>query len=200
MCSIIRNYSKQNNMKNFDYAAAERGAKVCTRGGSPVRILSFDCRKKRKGNVLCPIVAEVFFKDDREFKDGNWAISDYDQSGRFHGIGTTSEYDLMMAYDDYLEKLERGEYSALEQQTTPLWQGPHRIMTPEQIASQPFVSISDEGYWRKMYAGMAMQGLLARFCPAPYCSCSNVSEDEFVASDAAKYADALIEELKKTPK
>lgn len=97
-------------MKDFDLAAAKRGATVCTRGGDPVRIFSFDCRKRREGNVACPIVAEVFYKGQWEFKDGNWAISDYEESGRWHGIGTESEYDLMMADDDYLEKLERGEY------------------------------------------------------------------------------------------
>lgn len=97
-------------MKDFDLGAAKRGATVCTRGGNPVRIFSFDCRKRREGGVACPIVAEIFFKGQREFKDGNWAISDYEESGRWHGIGTESEYDLMMADDDYLEKLERGEY------------------------------------------------------------------------------------------
>ena len=97
-------------MKDFDLAAAKRGATVCTRGGNPVRIFSFDCRKRREGGVACPIVAEVFYKGQWEFKDGNWAISDYEESGRWHGIGTESEYDLMMADDDYIEKLERGEY------------------------------------------------------------------------------------------
>lgn len=97
-------------MKDFDLGAAKRGATVCTRGGNQVRIFSFDCRKRREGGVACPIVAEIFFKGQREFKDGNWEISDYEESGRWHGIGTESEYDLMMADDDYLEKLERGEY------------------------------------------------------------------------------------------
>ncbi len=101
--------------------------------------------------------------------------------------------------DDYLEKLERGEYdnSNIE---APDWHGPHRIMTTEQIATQPFASISDENYWRRMYAGMAMQGILPRFNPASYCVCSNESEYEFVAVEAAKYADALIEALKKENK
>lgn len=104
-------------MKDFDLAAAKRGATVCTRGGDPVRIFSFDCRKRREGNVACPIVAEVFYKGQWEFKDGNWAISDYEESGRWHGIGTESEYDLMMADDDYIEKLERGEYDHIGEAT-----------------------------------------------------------------------------------
>ena len=91
--------------------------------------------------------------------------------------------NLMMADDDYLENLERGEYGTL------VWQEPHRIITPEQIAAQPFASIADEGYWRKMYAGMAMQGL---------CSAHGTSKSaEHIARGAVECADALIDELKK---
>lgn len=125
-------FRKQNNMKDFDLAAAKRGATVCTRDGSPVRILAFDCRKRRKGNVARPIVAEVFFKDDWEFKDGNWAISDYEESGRWHGIGTESEYDLMMADDDYLEKLERGEYG----ETDHIGEAAEKVKYPRSIEDE----------------------------------------------------------------
>lgn len=92
----------------------------------------------------------------------------------------------MMADDDYKDKLERGEYD------TPVWQEPHRIMTPEQIAAQPFASIADEGYWRKMYAGMALQGLCAAH--------GTTKSAEHIARGAVECADALIEELKKEKK
>lgn len=178
-------------MKDFDLDAAKRGATVCTRGGAPVRILSFDCRKKRKGNVLCPIVAEVFFKDDWEFKDGNWATSDYDQSGRFHGIGTTSEYDLMMSDDDYLEKLERGKYDHFEDNLEMVGKTDHIGKPTEKVGWD---------YWRRMYAGMAMQGLMADYNH----NCDDMTEDAvfaaFVARRSVFVADALIDRLKKTQK
>lgn len=167
-----------------------RGARVCTREGWPVRILCFDV-KGGKGGIL----AEVH-QLDSDLQE--YAIRQYYDNGRSYPNGE-SFLDLMMADDDYMEKLVRGEYgnSNIE---APDWHGPHRIMTTEQIATQPFASISDENYWRRMYAGMAMQGILPRFNPASYCVCSNESEYEFVAAEAAKYADALIEKLKKEKK
>lgn len=177
-------------MKNFDPAAAKRGAKVCTMDGKPARILCFDSNMA-SDEYATPIVAEVAI-------NGRMNIICYTAKGCLDVEGQ-SKYDLMMADDDYMEKLGRGEYgnSNIE---TPDWHGPHRIMTTEQIATQPFASISDENYWRRMYAGMAMQGILPRFNPASYCVCSNESEYEFVAVEAAKYADALIEALKKENK
>ena len=161
-------------MKDFDLAAAKRGATVCTRGGNPVRIFSFDCRKRREGGVACPIVAEVFFKGQWEFKDGNWAISDYEESGRWHGIGTESEYDLMMADDDYLEKLERGEYGKTD----------HIGEATDMV---------DWDYWRRMYAGMALQGLVA----SDKWRRMEMGDRVCVCVDMA---DALVYELKRTKK
>lgn len=188
-------------MKNFDLAAAKRGATVCTREGWPVRILCFDCRMKRKGGISCPIVAEVFFKD-ADFKNGNWAVAEYDLNGKYRGEDNLPHYNLMMADDDYLEKLERGEYgnSNIE---TPDWHGPHRIMTTEQIATQPFASISDENYWRRMYAGMAMQGLMSdnryKCMTIKYADLGRGSGEFYnlTAKLAVGMAEALIEELKK---
>lgn len=88
----------------------------------------------------------------------------------------------MMADDDYLDKLERGEYSAPEQ-TSALWQEAH-IMTPEDIAKEIFLPPFDEAYWRMMYAGMAMQGL---------CAAHGTSKSaEHIARGAVECADALI--------
>ena len=168
-------------MKDFDLAAAKRGATVCTRDGSPVRILAFDCRKRRKGNVACPIVAEVFFKDDWEFKDGNWAIADYDESGKFLGISTTSEHDLMMADEDNLEKLERGEYDHIEDNLEMEGKPDHIGEATEMV---------DWENWRMKYAGMAMQG----FCRES----TSMNPASIIASLSVEYANALIAELKKT--
>lgn len=172
-------------MKDFDKAAAKRGATVCTRDGSPVRILAFDCRKRRKGNVACPIVAEVFFKDDWEFKDGNWAISDYEESGRWHGIGTESEYDLMMADDDYLEKLERGgEYDHIEDNL-------EMVGKPDHIGE--VTGKVDWDYWRMKYAGDIMSHLFGSE------KLSGLTFD-IISREVRQMADALVEELKRTHK
>lgn len=89
----------------------------------------------------------------------------------------------MMADDDYLEKLERGEYGK------PGWQGPHRIMTPEDTAKVTFLSPFDEAYWRKQYAGMALQGLIASD------NWRRMKMGDRVCV-CVEMADALIEELK----
>ena len=83
-------------MKDFDLEAAKRGAAVCTRSGRKVRILCYD----KKGES--PIVAVVDFENHENQYE-------YDENG-------TSPYliqqwlTLVMRDDDYLEKLERGEY------------------------------------------------------------------------------------------
>lgn len=157
-------------MKNFDLAAAKCGAIVCTKAGWAARILCFNFNGNDEYHICAAVMRKSvefmqFYMDDGRTGD------------------TDDSLDLMMADDDYLENLERGEYGTL------VWQEPHRIITPEQIASQPFASIADEGYWRKMYAGMAMQGL---------CSAHGTSKSaEHIARGAVECADAIIEELKK---
>lgn len=176
-------------MKPFDLEATKKGARVCTRDGQKARILCYDSGGVGYNEVPMPIIAEVFSER------GSSAFS-YRETGRIDGTRETC-YDLMMADDDYLEKLERGEYIA------PAWQGPHRIMTPEQIATQPFASIADEGYWRKMYAGMAMYGFMADYeYKKNVCAAVSGLEKQIhrVAEMAVIAADALIEELKKEKK
>lgn len=157
-------------MKNFDLEAAKKGAKVCTRDGREARILCFDYEDEDK-----PIVASIL-----EALVGE-EILHYSLNGLYVD-GDEFCIDLMMADDDYIDKLEQGEYS------TPVWQGTHRIMTLDQIAAQPF----DDDYWRNMYAGMAMQGLCAAHGTA--------KSAEHIARGAVECADALIEELKKEKK
>lgn len=146
-------------MKNFDYAAAERGAKVCTAEGQAVRILCYDLKHK-----LYPIVAAIMDSDGTEW------LHRYTIKGTFTG-DVDINYDLMMADDDYLEKLERGEYGK-----------PDHIGDPTEKV--------DWDYWRRMYAGMAMQAFIT----------SDPQELTLShAESAVVAADALIEKLKKQP-
>lgn len=87
----------------------------------------------------------------------------------------------MMADDDYLEKLEWGEYDHIEDNLEKVGKSDHIGEATEKV---------DWDYWRLMYAGMAMQG----FCR------ENVTMNpaSMVAIVSVEYADALIEELKKT--
>lgn len=89
-------------MKEFDESAAKKGAGVCTREGYPVTILSFD-----NGSLKFPITGE-FTDDLRELQ-----TIDYSSNGRLF-MDKEDDLDLMMADDDYREKLARGEYDASE--------------------------------------------------------------------------------------
>lgn len=86
-------------MKPFDKAAAMRGARVCTRTLAKVRILCFDFA----GPDTHPIVAAYTDHTNTE------RIEYFTNKGM---INSSREglLDLMMADDDYLDKLDRGEY------------------------------------------------------------------------------------------
>lgn len=229
-------------MEEFNKRAAMRGARVCTREGWPVRILCFDCRMKRKGGISCPIVAEVFFKD-ADFKNGNWAVAEYDLNGKYRGEDNLPHYNLMMADDDYLEKLDRGEYDHIEDNLEMVGKPDHigesaeKVHDPRSLGNEwlndmikarssifkdlersldierrkyELSKLKHEAdmlkleritenwdYWRCMYAGMAMQGTLARFRLYPDCTCTDNSVYDMAAAESVKYADSLIEELKK---
>lgn len=86
----------------------------------------------------------------------------------------------MMADDDYLEKLERGEYDHIEDNLEMVGKSDHIGESTEMV---------DWDYWRRMYAGMAMQG----FCREN----GTMKSANMVASVSVEYADALISELKK---
>lgn len=160
--------------KDFDLAAAKRGATVCTRDGWPVRILCFDL-KVDKG--MRPIFAEVhqigcavreyatycFFDNGKRYRQGEYYL------------------DLMMADDDYLEKLERGEYDHIEDNLEMVGKPDHIGEVTEKV---------DWDYWRRMYAGMAMQAFITS---DPQKLTLSHAESAVVA------ADALIEKLKKQP-
>ena len=167
--TTTRDYSKQNNMKDFDLAAAKRGATVCTRDERPVRILAFDF----KDEPYCIVAA--YFEEESEI------VEFYDKYG-FMCVNIDGSHpvlssdDLMMADDDYLEKLERGEYDHIGEVTEKV----------------------DWDYWRRMYAGMAMKAMMDDYNH----HCDDMTEDtvfaSFVARSSVFVADALIAALKKT--
>ncbi|WP_308662088.1 hypothetical protein [uncultured Alistipes sp.] len=159
-------------MKNFDYAAAERGATVCTAEGQAVRILCYDLKHK-----LYPIVAAIMDSDGTEW------LHRYTIKGTFTG-DVDINYDLMMADDDYLEKLERGEYDK------PVRKNNGACVTEVECTVLKTESPYDDDYWRRMYAGMAMQAFIT----------SDPQELTLShAESAVVAADALIEKLKKQP-
>lgn len=164
-------------MKKFDKAAAMRGARVCTRDGVHRVFLDFsDGSAASNGTTFYPFFGYILDNGSGTFKTAYFT-----EDGICKVKDKSNRFDLVMADDDYLEKLERGEYSA-----------------PEQIAAQPFSSPADESYWRKMYTGMAMQGLMADW---EYKKRSVLTGNSDLVKDTACYsvecADALIEELKK---
>lgn len=151
-------------MKDFDLAAAKRGATVCTREGKPAK---FDGIIEGYGGntyVKADVVAQMtFFNDGRNFRS------------------TECDLDLMMADDDYLENLERGEYDHIEDNLGMAGKPDPIGKSTEKV---------DWEYWRKLYAGMAMQG----FCREN----GTMKSANMVASVSVEYADSLIAELKKT--
>ena len=157
-------------MKSFDLEAAKRGAAVCTRGGCKARIVCFNV-----DNLLFSIVAMV-----RDTLFGKETPQSYRDDGGWFPANTKCSQDLMMRDDDYLEKLERGEYDHIADARKMVGPAIKQNLT------------TDREYWRWVYAGQAMQGIVSALdMNAP------IAEDG-VASMACAFADALIEELEKT--
>lgn len=119
-------------MKDFDLAAAKRGAKVCTREGNPVRILCFDL-KDPDGPIIAAY--RVYGLERVDF---------YANDGRRAKL-SESDIDLMMADDDYLEKLERGEYDHIEDNL-------EKVGKPDHIGE-----VTENDYWRKQRSMLAAQ-------------------------------------------
>lgn len=164
-------------MREFDLAAAKAGAAVCTRCGFPVRIICLDAR-----NEEFPIVAMVLRHDEETPQlyrtDGGWTPynTEYDQ-------------DLMMRDDDYAEKLARGEY-------TPSIKEKLTVEDPTCKESLPV----DWEYWRRVYAGQAMQGQISGYLASGSGFNGDKSIPGIVAKNSVMIADALIAELEKTEK
>lgn len=165
-------------MKNFDLEAAKRGAAVCTRNGKPVRIICWDM-KWESGKMGDRIVYLADYNGDEH-------LSSCCINGAYHGKIKDS-LDLMMRDDDYLEKLDRGEY------------GNHVEGSLEMV--EPAVKenlTTDREYWRRVYAGQAITGLVCGLIINNYNG--KIPIPKICAKGSIEIADALIEELEKTEK
>lgn len=191
-------------MKNFDLDAAKRGAAVCTRGGMETRIVCFD-----RVDLEYPILGL------RKNKAGVEYIFSYTLDG-FTFNECIGEEDLMMRDDDYLEKLERGEYGnhipdAGEKVGVNEFEKHPRlaeyIRTMATTGHLPsdwsgfiaalndgLASTTDREYWRRVYAGQ-IAGVLAS-----HNGLNIIGSEIIVAKASCRIADALIEELEKTEK
>lgn len=154
-------------MKNFDLEAAKRGAAVTTANRHVVDIMMFDSRCTYDG-IPYPIVAEV------RKHNGDIAIETFRANGMYSNIAL--HMDLMMRDDDYLEKLERGEYEHIADA---------RKMVGPAIKQN---LNTDRKYWLRVFAGQAMQGILASDVKHEY----GLSRAVGVA---AGFADALIAKM-----
>ena len=88
----------------------------------------------------------------------------------------------MMRDDDYVEKLERGEYD-------------HIVDARKMVGPAIKQNLNtDREYWRRVYAGQAMQGI---FAGRNWRSGEMIPDCIGFARNAVELADALIEELEK---
>ena len=190
-------------MKNFDLEAAKRGAAVCTRDGRSARIICFDV-----DNIEYSIVANV--RSGKQLKSESAQL--YCRSGKWYPATAESGSDLMMRDDDYLEKLERGEYDHIADAS--------KMVEPNEFEKHPrlaeyirtmaatgqipsgwsgFIAAlneslsrsSDREYWRRVYAGQIAGGL------ASHNGLNIIGSEIIIAKASCNIADALIDELEK---
>lgn len=163
-------------MKKFDLEAAKRGAAVCTREGMEARIVCFD-----RADLEYPILGL------RKNKAGAEYMFSYTLDGFAFLEDIGGDEDLMMRDDDYLEKLERGEYN-IEDKREMVYPTIKQNLT------------TDREYWRRVYAGQAMSAQIAGVLINGAVNRTGKSTPDVITEDAIKFADALIAELEKTGK
>ena len=154
-------------MKNFDLEAAKRGAAVCTRSEKPVEIITTNGRSGK-----FPILAYI---------GSSARVMSFSANGQYRHKYESAE-DLVMRDDDYLEKMERGEYES------PSWRRDGNPVIKQNLTT-------DREYWRRVYAGQAMQGI---FAGRNWRNGEMIPDCIGFARNAVELADALIEELDKT--
>lgn len=115
--------------------------------------------------------------------NGNEHLSHCLINGAYHGEIRDS-LDLMMRDDDYLEKLEKGEYDHIADASKMVEPTIKRNLT------------TDREYWRRVYAGQAITSILYGLIINKYNGKTPVPE--ICARGSVDIADALIEELEKT--
>jgi hypothetical protein len=162
-------------MRAFDLDAAKRGAAVMTVHGHRAKILCFD----KKGEL--PIVATIDFEDHE-------VVYDYAEDGTMPHPAPL-RFTLVMRDDDYLEKLERGEYAPSVKEN----------LTVENPTCKESLPV-DREYWRRVYAGQAMAGQIAGVIARGAVKRTGKDTPHVITEAAVLFADALIEELEKTEK
>lgn len=94
----------------------------------------------------------------------------------------------MMRDDDYLEKLERGEYD-------------HIAGARKMVGTAIKQNLNtDREYWRRVYAGQAMQSEISGCLAAGNGFDGDKAIPGIIAKSSVMIADALIEELEKDEK
>lgn len=131
-------------MKPFDLEAAKRGAAVCTKYGDSAQITEVDMSDP------IPISADVTM---------TLGMSYYPD-----GKGCCNSDDLMMRDDDYLERLERGEYisPARHQEGDPTVKEKLTVATCQEHLPVGLTK-------REWFAGMALAGEIAGFFAGDCC-------------------------------
>ena len=176
-------------MKAFDLDAAKRGAAVCTRSGNSARIICWDMKWK-SGNMGDRIVYLADYNGDEH-------LSHCLINGAYHGEIKDS-LDLMMRDDDYLEKLEKGEYH-IEDKHEMVDSTVKENLTVENPTCKESLPV-DREYWRRVYAGQAMAGQIAGVIARGAVKRTGKDTPHVITEAAVLFADALIEELEKTEK
>ena len=120
--------------------------------------------------------------------NGNEHLSHCLINGAYHGE-IRDGLDLMMRDDDYLEKLERGEYAPSVKEN----------LTVENPTCKESLPV-DREYWRRVYAGQAMAGQIAGVIARGAVKRTGKDTPHVITEAAVLFADALIEELEKTEK
>ena len=157
-------------MREFDLEAAKRGAAVCTRDGSCVRIVCTDCMGED------PIVALV------NHGAGEGVVT-CNSLGRYYR-SADNDLDLFMRDDDYAEKLARGEY------------GKHIDEATEKVDPTFKENLTvDREYWRRVYAGQVMPILVdAILRTRKHAVNDGIEIVDAVTEDSFTVADALLQE------
>lgn len=164
-------------MKAFDLEAAKRGAAVCTRGGLPVEFSHII------NSAYLPVRVLVYGDPKKLYSE----IGAYLENGQMHP-DIASEDDLMMRDDDYLEKLERGEYD-------------HIAGARKMVGTAIKQNLNtDREYWRRVYAGAGdAKRNIRMFGSRQWFRCDKAIPG-IIAKSSVMIADALIEELEKDEK
>ena len=123
-----------------------------------------------------PVVATIDFEDHE-------VVYDYFEDGTMPHPAPL-RLTLMMRDDDYVEKLERGEYGHISDA--------HKMVGP--AIKQNLTT--DREYWRRVYAGQAITSVLYGLIINKYNG--KMPVPEICARGSVDIADALIEELEKT--